>query len=171
VLAAILQNLLQEVPAQAVGPLPMVEIDRGGGGPLWPRYDVVDFAAAVATFPEIPGEDPIARAVRRTRWIGEALPLVREARERREAAVFLTGTEFGYQAGWEEGRRSALALDPALGAFAPCEQPTAPEPARPAADRGESGGGTGLVVAALAIGAVGALALLRRRGRASRRRH
>ena len=69
-----------------------VHVDRGGGGPLWgPGYDIVDIMTAVQLFPEVAGEDPVARAVRRTRWIGDALPKIKEAREKREAAAFITG--------------------------------------------------------------------------------
>jgi hypothetical protein len=87
-LAAIIANL-QNQPQPTK--LPTVHVDRGGGGPSWPRYDIVDIIAAISTFPEISGEHPVARGVRRHRWIGEALPFVKDARERREAAVFLAG--------------------------------------------------------------------------------
>jgi hypothetical protein len=87
-LAAIIANN-QNVPAQPR--LPVVHIDRGGGGPSWPRYEIVDIAAAIAAFPEISGEHPVARAARRHRWIGEVLPGIREAREKREAVAFLAG--------------------------------------------------------------------------------
>jgi hypothetical protein len=90
-LASIIANL-QNVPAAAAKPLPTVKIDRGGGGPLWgPRYDIVDITMAIRLFQEIPGEDSVARAARRMRWIGEALPGIREAREKREGAAFLAG--------------------------------------------------------------------------------
>ena len=89
-LASIIANL-QNLPQAEVRP-PTINVDRGGGGPLWgPRYDIVDILAAAQSFPEISGEHPVARAVRRTRWIGEALPKIREARERRDAAMFLAG--------------------------------------------------------------------------------
>jgi len=64
---------------------------RGGGGPRIPMYDIVDYLAAVATFPEIAGEDSVAKAARRERWLTEQLPLIRERRERREGAAFLAG--------------------------------------------------------------------------------
>jgi hypothetical protein len=181
-LASIIANL-QNVP-QAEVRHPTINIDRGGGGPIWgQRYDIVDILAASQTFPEIAGEDPVARAVRRTRWIGEALPKIREARDRRETGTFLAGLQFGYAAGYEAaaterasssawgqpsaterasssawGRSRATALD-----FARAE----PMPAK-SMDRGEyersgSGVGAGLVVAALAIGAIGAVVLLNRR--------
>lgn len=91
-LAALLQN---NNNARAEERPPMVKIDRGGGGPIWPRYDVIDVAAAIAAFPEVAGEDSVVRAARRTRWIGQALPLIKEAREKREAAAFLTGVAIG----------------------------------------------------------------------------
>lgn len=102
-LAAIIQNLQNVTPKPK--PLPMVKIDRGGGGALWPRYEIVDIIAATAAFPELAGEDPVARAARRTRWIGEALPRIKEERERREAAAFLAGAELG-------GRAATEALPP-----------------------------------------------------------
>lgn len=89
-LASIIANL-QNVEPVRPAKLPMVKIDRGGGGPSWPNYDIVDITSAIQLFPEIAGEDTLARAVRRLRWIGEALPYVKEARERREGAVFLAG--------------------------------------------------------------------------------
>jgi hypothetical protein len=92
-LAAILNNL-QNVP-QPQPQLPTVHIDRGGGGQSWPRYEIVDIIAAISAFQEIPGEHPVVRAVRRQRWIGEALPGIKDARERREAAIFLAGAQLG----------------------------------------------------------------------------
>jgi hypothetical protein len=94
VLAAIIQNLQSAQPARPAA-LPTVKIDRGGGGPSWPSYQIVDIAAAIAAFPEIVGEHPVARAARRQKWIGEALPRIREARERREAGAFLSGVQLG----------------------------------------------------------------------------
>jgi hypothetical protein len=99
-LAALLQNnnnaRVEERP-------PTIHVDRGGGGPLWgPRYDIVDIASAVAAFPEVAGEDSVARAVRRTRWIGEALPRIKEARERQQAAAFLAGAQVADRAAREE---------------------------------------------------------------------
>jgi hypothetical protein len=92
VLAAIIANL-QNVPQPTK--LPPVHIDRGGGGPSWPRHDIIDIIAAINTFPEIHGEHPVARATRRHKWIGEALPGIKEAREKREAAAFLAGITLG----------------------------------------------------------------------------
>ena len=81
------------------GKLPTIQVDRGGAGPLWPGgYDIVDIGEASALFPEVAGEHPVARAVRRTRWIGEALPRIREARERQRAAAFLVGAHVGQMA-------------------------------------------------------------------------
>jgi hypothetical protein len=55
-LASIIANL-QNVP-QAEVRHPTINIDRGGGGPIWgQRYDIVDILAASQTFPEIAGED------------------------------------------------------------------------------------------------------------------
>lgn len=93
-LAAIIANL-QNVQPQERPQLPTVKIDRGGGGQSWPHYDIVDIIAAAATFVEISGEDPITRAVRRHRWIGHALPFVKEARDKREATVFMAGAQLG----------------------------------------------------------------------------
>ena len=99
-LAALLQNnnnaRVEERP-------PTIHVDRGGGGPLWgPRYDIVDIASAVAAFPEVAGEDSVVRAIRRTRWIGEALPRIKEARERQQAVAFLAGVQVADRAAREE---------------------------------------------------------------------
>lgn len=91
-LAALLQNNNNVQPSPQPSPrLPTVKIDRGGGGRTWPSYEIVDIMGAISTFPEIYDEQPLARAARRHRWIGEALPAVREAREKREAMAFLAG--------------------------------------------------------------------------------
>jgi hypothetical protein len=182
-LASIITNL-QNVKPVRPAKLPLVKIDRGGGGPSWP-YAAVDILAAIQAFPEVAGEDPGARAVRRARWIGWALPKIREARERREAGVFLTGTQLGYAAGYAAGV-SDSAAQPSSASEDVAAQPSpasethgtsqAVEPLdfvkawpkrvegawRADRDRGE-GHGAGLIVAALALGAIGAVALLRRR--------
>jgi hypothetical protein len=54
-------------------------------------FDIADIVAAAAVFPEVASEDPITRMARRVRWISEALPFIKDAREKREAAVFLAG--------------------------------------------------------------------------------
>ena len=163
VLASIIANL-QNLPQAEVSP-PVVKIDRGGGGPLWgPGYDVVDILAAAQSFPEVAGEDPIARTVRRLRWIGEALPKIKEAREKREGGAFLTGVQFGYGAGYDAAvaERSPARERPQAGAITPVRAPVMP---RRAPDRGqhEGSGGTGFIVAALAIGAVALIARRRHR--------
>jgi len=66
---------------------------RGGGGPRIPMYDVVDYIAVLASFPDVSGEHPIAKAKRREQWMAERLPLVKDIRERREAAAFLAGAQ------------------------------------------------------------------------------
>lgn len=99
-LAALLTNLQNDVVAQPQSST--IYIDRGGGGQSWPRYEIVDIIAATAAFPEMAGEDSVARAVRRHRWIGEALPRIKEAREKREAAAFLAGAQLADAAVREE---------------------------------------------------------------------
>jgi hypothetical protein len=108
VLAAIIANL-QNIPQSQPTKLPTIKIDRGGGGQSWPYYEIVDIVAAAATFMEISGEDPVARAVRRHRWIGQALPLVKEAREKREALAFLAGAQLGAAAEREAATAEAIA--------------------------------------------------------------
>lgn len=110
-LATIIANL-QNVPLAATR-LPTVVVDRGGGGgPLWStRYDFADIMTAVQLFPEIAGEDSAARVVRRLRWIAEALPRIKEAREKREAFVFLAGAVVGDSAAEERHRATAAAED------------------------------------------------------------
>lgn len=110
-LASIIANL-QNVPRverteRPVGKLPTVKIDRGGGGgPLWSTsYDFIDIMAAIQQFPEIAGEDPATRMARRLRWIAAALPKIKEAREKREAAAFLAGASLADAASAEEQRK------------------------------------------------------------------
>lgn len=94
----------------AVGRPPTVHVDRGGGGPLWgTRYDIIDIVAAASTFPELSGEDSVVRAVRRTKWISDALPHVKEAREKHDAAVFLAGAQFADAAARAERHQFTLA--------------------------------------------------------------
>jgi hypothetical protein len=168
-LIALIANL-QNQPQPAK--LPTVKIDRGGGGQSWPRgYDIVDIVAAISAFPEIPGEQPGARAARRHRWIGEALPFVKEAREKREAAVFLAGATLADAAAEErhavvDAQRAAMdqlkieqlveIIDSVRGTVVPVAVAKVP-PAR-----GDGGAGLfvgGLVVGGLLVG----IALSRRR--------
>lgn len=108
-LASIIANLQNVPEAEAVRRPPMIKIDRGGGGgPSWPSYDIVDIMTAVRLFPEIADEDPLVRAVRRRKWIGDALPHIREARERREASAFLAGVAVA-DAAAEERHQAAMA--------------------------------------------------------------
>lgn len=110
-LASIIANLQNEALVQPAK-LPMVRIDRGGGGPSFPGgYDVVDFLAAIQTFPEIAGEDTFVRAVRRQRWIGEVLPKIKEAREKREAGAFLAGAALADAAAEERHQAAVAAAD------------------------------------------------------------
>lgn len=170
-LASIIANL-QNVPQPEVqSRLPTIKIDRGGGaGPTWPRYDLVDLMTAMRLFPEIANEDPVARVVRRNRWIGDVLPHVKEARERREAGVFLTGAQLGYVAGYEAGvaAQTPQVTQVPVDKIDPAVVPAAvvAKPVRRERSRGDhASGGAGLVVAALAIGALGALAVVHRRMR------
>jgi hypothetical protein len=111
VLATVIANL-QNVPPAETRP-PMVVVDRGGGGgPLWStRYDFADIMTAVQLFPEIAGEDSALRVVRRLRWIAEALPQIKDAREKREAVVFLAGAVVGDAAAEERHRATVAAED------------------------------------------------------------
>ena len=109
-LAALLQNNnngRQTQPGFKVDPRSSVGRSRHDSSDeqRWGRHDVTDVIAAAAVFPEIAGEDPAARANRRVRWIGEALPLIRDAREKREAAAFLSGVQLGAAA--ERAEREA----------------------------------------------------------------
>ena len=106
-LAALIANLQNERPEK----LPTVHVDRGGGGQSWPSYDIVDIATAIQLFPEVAGEDSVARAVRRQKWIGEALPGIREARERRDAQVFLAGASIADAAAEERHRVAEVAAE------------------------------------------------------------
>ena len=159
-LAAIIANL-QNVPQPAR--LPTVHIDRGGGGPSWPRYEIVDIAAAIASFPEISGEHPVARAARRHKWIGDALPFVKEAREKRDAVMFLAGASLADSAAEErhaveiaatEARHAAqdrLKIEE-LVEIIDSVRGTAAVPADPQISRGKDGSGVGLFVGGLLVG-------------------
>lgn len=172
-LASILANLqnLPLVPER----LPMVKIDRGGGGPLWgPRYDIVDIMTAAQSFPEIAGEDGVSRAVRRTRWIGDRLAQIgqdRDQRERRDAAAFLAGASLAASEA-EERHRQIDQLRIAQVVQIVDEVRGAPAPAMPMPrDRGQpsGGGSTGTILIALGIGvAIGALLVKSSRSRARR---
>jgi hypothetical protein len=169
-LAAIIANN-QNLPQPAK--LPPVHIDRGGGGPSWPRYEITDIVAAIATFREIPGEHPVARAARRHRHIGDALPFIKEAREKRDAVVFLAGITLADSAA-EERHAAATAVAEARHAaqdrlkiedlvqIIDSVRGTAPAPAPAQLDRGSSGVGLfvgGLLVGGLLVG----IALSKRR--------
>ena len=170
-LAALIANLQNVVQPEK---LPTVHVDRGGGGQSWPQYDIIDIMAATHLFPEIAGEDSVARAVRRQKWIGDALPHVKEARERRDAGVFLTGAQLGYAAGYEAGASARADVTADLPDVVVTEAAAAwaRDAAMPRAEqsRGTDGGGAGvgLLVAAIAIGGV---ALLSRSSRSRRRRY
>jgi hypothetical protein len=171
VLAAIIANL-QNVELAPQASLPIVKIDRGGGGPLWgAQYDITDIAAAIAAFPEIAGEDPLRRAARRTRWIGEALPKIKEARERQNTAAFLAGAQVGAAAQREideeaQGAAQRLSLEQIVRII----DEVRPAPTRVVVERGSSGPAFAMGLAIGAIGAIGAIALLGKRGRRRRSR-
>jgi hypothetical protein len=177
-LAAIIANLQNEQPQSR--PQPTVKIDRGGGGPSWPRYEIIDIIAAISTFPEISGENPVTRAARRHKWIGQALPFVKEAREKREAAAFLAGAQLADAAAEERhaaqdqlkieqiieiidevrGVASAVPPVPPALALAPHE--------RGGRSAGESG--IGLFVGGLVVGGILAGIALSKRAPRQRRR-
>jgi hypothetical protein len=105
-LAALLQNnnnARQQQPGFKVDPRASagrsrpspIDSDRGPSEPRGPSYDIADILAAAAIFPEIASEDPATRAVRRLRWISEALPFIKATREKSEAAAFLAGIQLG----------------------------------------------------------------------------
>jgi hypothetical protein len=156
VLIALIAN--NQNASTAVGRPPTVHVDRGGGGPLWgTRYDIIDIVAAASTFPEISGEDPVARAVRRTKWIGDALPHVKEAREKRDAAVFLAGAQFADAAARAEPHTFTLAEIEQLIQIIDDVRGINAVPVQPKRDRGGSEGamialGFGLVLGGIAIG-------------------
>lgn len=160
--------LLAHQNSAAVAPssekLPTIKIDRGGGGGArWPGYDVVDIVGALRAFPEIAGEHPVVRAARRLRFVDSALPGIKEARERREAAIFLMGAAVGDRAAEERHReldlRQMIALYDAV----------VEARATRSRSRGETlpsgiGLGGGLLLLGLGVG-IG-LAIARRRSRA-----
>jgi hypothetical protein len=152
VLAAIIANN-QNVPQPTK--LPQIKIDRGGGGQSWPRYEIVDIVAAAATFMEISGEEPAARAARRHRWIGQALPFVKEAREKREAAAFLAGAQVADRAAREEfAAAEKLSIAQMIEIIDEVRGADAPAPALVLRDRGEAAEGADVGGAAIALGLV-----------------
>jgi len=145
---------------------PMVRVDRGGGGALGPRYEIVDYIAVLAAFPEVAGEDPVSRAARRQRFLEEGLPLAKAARDRRDGAIFLAGAQLGEMAAAERfaaerERVVAEAFDAAM------REIRLATPAPPPAAR-SSGSGV-LLAAALGVGAGIAIGILLARRRKERR--
>jgi hypothetical protein len=158
--ALIANNQNVVVPSVSIG-LPTIKIDRGGGGGArWPGYNVVDISAALAVFPEIAGEHPVARAARRMRFLDEALPRIRDTRENREASAFLVGAEIG--------RRALLAeLANEVAAFRAREVPEVPRAPELEEElpRGRRGGGSLWPLAIAGIAIVGAIAIAKRKSR------
>jgi hypothetical protein len=147
-----------------------VKIDRSGGRSSRARYQAVDIVDTLRTFPEFVGEHPVTRAQRRARWIEEVLPGIREARERREAAVFLLGAEVGARAAEErhqEERRQEIDVAHMVAIY----DEIAGARARLPRDRGDPGSGApglGSMLALIGIGvgiglAIGHLGHPRRR--------
>jgi hypothetical protein len=94
----------------------VLKIDRGGGGPTLPSFTIADYYAAMEHFPLIAGEHPVQQAVRKHRYLTEALPQFRRWRENREAMTFLAGVEIGARAQAEleeEARLAAAKVVPA----------------------------------------------------------
>ena len=116
---------------------------RGGGGPRIPMYDIVDYTAALAAFPEITGEDSLTRAARLRRFLDTQLPAFKDARERRDAAMFLSGAQLADLAAEE---RFAIER----------EQITREQLARDLAARERARAHDRSVLAAVAIAGVGA---------------
>jgi hypothetical protein len=167
VLAAIIQNL-QNGPQPSPKPrLPRVDIDRGGGGQLWPRYQIIDYIQAVGTFRELPNEHPVDRAARRTEHIGRELARIQERREAEQKAMAV-----GMLWGAALQRQTMTATIAELEAAAEAARNTPPP--KPSelvvVERGmsgsrESGGGTAIAVMLLGVGAIAAIAIARSRSR------
>ena len=118
------------------------------------RFELVDIAVAMAAFPEIAGEHPGARAARRLRWISEALPAIKEAREKREAAAFLVGAQLADAAAEERhAAQDQLKVEQIVQIIDEVREASRPVslPARPT--RG-GGSGIGLFIGGLVIGGV-----------------
>jgi len=99
---------LQMEPVQPTA-LPTLIYDRGGAGPNLPRFEIIDYIEAMSLFPVVAGEHPVDRAARQHRFLFEVLPKLREARERREAAVFLAGAVVGESVASERFQAEAQA--------------------------------------------------------------
>lgn len=79
--------LLQEEPAPAPKPTVQKFELGGGGGPMVPMYDIVDYVHVLDSFREIPDEHPVMRAVRRAKHLNEGLTYARRARQAEERAM------------------------------------------------------------------------------------
>jgi hypothetical protein len=150
-----------------------VKLDRSG--PSRPResidsphYELADIIAATASFPEIPGEHPVARAVRRHKWIDGALPFVKEAREKYAAAAFLAGASLATNVAGEERQAAEIAAEERhaaemkLVAALKIEQLVeiidsvrgVPPATSARLDRGNEGAGAGLFIGGLIVGGI-----------------
>lgn len=160
-LAAIISLLQDQVQPQPPRH-PTIKIDRGGGGARYPAYTIVDYISAAQTFPELRGEDSVARAKRRVEHITRELERIQRERQGNEQSMaygFLWGAELQrrvYEA--QEVERAALREVTALPAAPPAQ---APLPGR--MPRGTSSTGRGIALFLLGMGV--SAWLLRRRDR------
>lgn len=138
-------------------PKPRVYIDRGGGGGAgYPAFQIADFMRAAASFAECPGEDSVARAVRRAEHIHRELAHQDELR-RTQAVAMSQGLLLGAEL---QRRVQADAADAAAEATW-WNSPAQPVPAPTVASqprvrgRGEYRGGNGVGNgAALLVGGI-----------------
>lgn len=146
-LAAIIANLQNVQPQPSR--LSTIKIDRGGAGPSWPGYDIVDIMGALNSFRERPGEHPVARAARRHAHVGEHLDALKQTREKREAAAFLAGAMLATVESAERFEAmQKLQVSELVAIIDSVRMPPTPPPAEPIAyERGthhsETGGGIG----------------------------
>lgn len=165
-LVALLQNNNNAQP-QPQPRLPTINIDRGGGGPSWPRYDIVDIITAAATFPEVAGEDSVRRAARRQKWIGDALPRIKDMREKQNAAAFMMGAQLADAAAAERySLQDQLKIEQLVAIIDDVRRESQPRPqalaVQPRAQ--QAGPGIGLFVGGLLVGGIlVGLALRKRR--------
>jgi hypothetical protein len=164
-LAAIIANLQNEAPRREI-----LQFDHGGGGAIGPRYEIVDYAFAAQMFQEIPGEHPVMRSARRQRHIADLLPLIKRARENREAAAFLAGAGLAERAAADKAATERTEIrDELAGVLAAHLEHVKGQIEAATTERGARGGGLGFLCIGVAVGlGVGLAAgarIGRRRGR------
>jgi ribosomal protein L12E/L44/L45/RPP1/RPP2 len=163
--------LLQLNGASPTPPVPgpvRIDLRGGGGGPGATMHDVETYANVLAAFREIPGESPLARAVRRAEHLRRGLEQAQRSADTAERAMaigMLYGATLERMA--QEAARAELAKGGAATTAAAGEASAAPARAAERRDRHghedrARGGGLGGLLALL-VGVGTAVAITRKR--------